>query len=431
MLANDARFNSGSADDARAEDVLRAASIRRVRRSVRLKRNAVVQMVNEAINEYARACEVESLELARKSVPAAASLQAGRRYRAFLKIGSCDLLLKRVKQTIDAAEAKIESNTSERIEGYYNAAAEDFGRRISNMGTIEIVWSEGEPPRDVAAVLPAAVEKDPCKNAFDAIDDVYAAGFGPNMAAAHEMVARYDEQRQLAEKIELVEKRALAEAERRLHANAQQVAGCCIGEIDVPAFGGVTCKRLVDVDSLRELLAEVRVSFASYERCVRQGGLLCAFGGEYTSQSIRGYLESTLSRSDYIKLLIDDREYGIDDEIPEFFDEDAQMGGDTIAQTIDRMRRFNAEPFRDVLVDDPIEHVERFWYGMKKLLAFVEDAILVDERMWDSYFDRAEYAACEAARPLAEQMDAGQAVEFRCALEKMAHSGETHVGMDS
>ena len=88
------------------------------------------------------------------------------------------------------------------------------------------------------------------------------------------------------------------------------------------------------------------------------------------------------------------------------------------------MREFNAQPFRDVLVDDPAEHARQFWYGLKKLLVFAEDAIDIDERKWDAFVDRVEFAAQQAMVVFVRQMDAGQAFQLRRDLEDLLGSSE-------
>ena len=72
-----------------------------------------------------------------------------------------------------------------------------------------------------------------------------------------------------------------------------------------------------------------------------------------------------------------------------------------------------------MLLDDPAEHARRFWYGLKKLLVFAEDAIDVDERKWDAFVDRVEFAAQQAVVSFARQMDAGQAGRFGLDLEEL------------
>ena len=88
------------------------------------------------------------------------------------------------------------------------------------------------------------------------------------------------------------------------------------------------------------------------------------------------------------------------------------------------MREFNAQPFRDVLVDDPAEHARQFWYGLKKLLVFAEGAIEFDERRWDAFVDRVEFAAQQTMVGFVRQMDAGQVAQFRRDLESLLESRE-------
>ena len=198
---------------------------------------------------------------------------------------------------------------------------------------------------------------------------------------------------------------------------AQGVAGRRMPAFDVPAFGGVRCGRVVDVAQLTELLLQVKASYATYAKSVRQGGLFCAFGsdgeyGEAAPSAFSAFFRAVCSDPD------DDE--GDDDDcpegIPDFVDEEAKRGGDDIARAIERMKTFNAQRYGGVLDDDPALPAEHFWYGVKKLSSFAEQAIQVDERAWDSYIDRVEYAVCEAAKPLSEAMDDEQLAQLEEAL---------------
>lgn len=55
---------------------------------------------------------------------------------------------------------------------------------------------------------------------------------------------------------------------------------------------------------------------------------------------------------------------------------------------------------------------------------FAEDAIDIDERKWDAFVDRVEFAAQQAMVVFVRQMDAGQAFQLRCDLEDLLGSSE-------
>lgn len=409
-------------DRQRAMDSLRAASLRRVRHKYCTRRNVLVQMANDAISEYVRTCETAALDDTRKKMSMITSLRREDRYRAFLAMDSKDELFKRLGQTIDAAEAMIEINSPERFEAYYAAAADCLVERVSAMESIKIAPAGEEQPGVPFANDSTCVDgEDPDDAAVSAIEDVYARCFGEKMQNAFEITGHDERLQKLVGEIEDVEQRAMAEVQELMRSRARQVAGRCVGPIELPTFEGVACERAISLEQLEVLLSEVRASYASYVRCVQQGGLACAFGVGLGSGR-QGYVPALRLRQSFSdEYERDDCEFDVSEhfDIPDFYDEDARAGGDDIAETIKRMREFNAQPFRDVLLDDPAEHARRFWYGLKKLLVFAEDAIDVDERKWDAFVDRVEFAGQQAVVGFARQMDAGQAGRFGLDLEEL------------
>lgn len=414
-------------DRQRAMDSLRAASLRRVRRKYRTRRNVLAQMINDAISKYVRTCETAALDDTRKKMRMITSLRREDRYRAFLAMGSKDELLKRLGQTIDAAEAMIEINSPERFEAYYAAAASCLAGRVSAMESIKVALADDEQSDASFANDPTCVDReDPDDAVARAIEDVYASCFGEKMRNAFEITGHDERRQKLVGEIEDVERRAMIEVQELMRSRARQIAGHCVGTIELPTFEGVACERAIGLERLEVLLSEVRASYASYVRCVQQGGLACAFGVGLGSGR-QGYvpiLRLRQSLSDVYES--DDCGFDVSEhfDIPDFYDEDAHAGGDDIDKAIKRMREFNAQPFRDVLVDDPAEHARQFWYGLKKLLVFAEDAIDIDERKWDAFVDRVEFAAQQAMVVFVRQMDAGQAFQLRRDLEDLLGSSE-------
>ena len=407
-------------DRQRAMDSLRAASLRRVGRKYRTRRNVLAQMTNDAISEYVRTCETAALDDTRKKMRMITSLRREDRYRAFLAMDSKDELFKRLGQTIDAAEAMIEINSPERFETYYAAAAGCLAERVSAVEGIKIAPADEEQSDAPFDNDPTCVDgEDPDDAVASAIEDVYASCFGEKMRNAFEITGHDERRQKLVGEIEDVEQRAMVEVQELMRSCARQVAGRCVGPIELPAFEGVACERAISLEQLEALLLEVRASYASYMRCVQQGGLACAFGVGLGSgrQSYVPILRLHRSLTDDYES--DDCEFDVSEhfDIPDFYDEDVHAGGDDIAKAIERMRGFNAQPFRDVLVDDPAEHARQFWYGLKNLLVFAEDAIDIDERKWDAFVDRVEFAAQQAVVGFARQMDAGQVGRFGLDLE--------------
>lgn len=55
---------------------------------------------------------------------------------------------------------------------------------------------------------------------------------------------------------------------------------------------------------------------------------------------------------------------------------------------------------------------------------FAEGAIEFDERRWDAFVDRVEFAAQQTMVGFVRQMDAGQVAQFRRDLESLLESRE-------
>ena len=69
------------------------------------------RLVEGALGEWVRRNEARCVHRAYQQVGIVPSLQMDRRYKALRSMSSCDLLLKRVEQTIGAIEAKIASDS--------------------------------------------------------------------------------------------------------------------------------------------------------------------------------------------------------------------------------------------------------------------------------------------------------------------------------
>lgn len=117
-------------------------------------------MINDAISEYVRTCETAALDDTRKKMRMITSLRREDRYRAFLAMGSKDELLKRLGQTIDAAEAMIEINSPERFEAYYAAAAGCLVGRVSAMESIKVALADDEQSDASFANDPTCVDRE-------------------------------------------------------------------------------------------------------------------------------------------------------------------------------------------------------------------------------------------------------------------------------
>lgn len=105
--------------------------------------------------------------------------------------------------------------------------------------------------------------------------------------------------------------------------------------------------------------------------------------------------------------------------IPELVDEASAEGGDSLEVAVARMREFNGRRYEGVLDEDPARHVNAFWYGLKKLSQYCEAAVRVDERAWDCFIDKVQFAYDEPVGRLATQMDEKQVAAFVAAVDAL------------
>lgn len=163
----------------------------------------------------------------------------------------------------------------------------------------------------------------------------------------------------------------------------------------------------------------------TYKRVVAGGGSFSAFG--------TGSPHGTCSGSsyfDYDSRLDEDVLVGEYDgaprhnvrrevPIPELVDEASAEGGDSLEVAVARMRGFNGRRYDGVLDGDPTRHVNAFWYGLKKLGQYCEAAVRVDERAWECFIDKVQFAYDEPVGRLATQMDDKQAAAFVAAVHEL------------
>lgn len=105
--------------------------------------------------------------------------------------------------------------------------------------------------------------------------------------------------------------------------------------------------------------------------------------------------------------------------IPELVDEASAEGGDSLEVAVARMREFNGRRYDGVLDEDPARHVNTFWYGLKKLSQYCEAAVRVDERAWDCFIDKVQFAYDEPVGRLTTQMDDKQVEAFVAAVDAL------------
>ena len=209
---------------------------------------------------------------------------------------------------------------------------------------------------------------------------------------------------------------------------AARVAGSTVEPVSLPELACVAIETACDARELSELLAQVKKSFDTYRRVVADGGLFCAFGSGSPHGICRGS-----SYLDYDSRLDEDVLVGEYDgatrhdvrreaAIPELVDEASTEGGDSLKVAVARMQEFNGRRYDGVLDEDPARHVNAFWYGLKKLSQYCEAAVRVDERAWDCFIDKVQFAYDEPVGRLAAQMDDKQVAAFVAAVDALGAS---------
>lgn len=413
----------------RGELVRRARSreLLGVLRGVEAAEHAARESAVRAVDGYIRRVESAALARARKQVGIVGPLQMERRYAAFLRMEDKAELLARLEQTLAFIEVKLRANTADRARAAYDAAGAlvlQDAARLSDVRVAEAV------PLD-ADLLCAQLEQLRC--AADATDlaGMITATFESELRATGSLGAggsESDVADDVALERELTNVRGAAQR-ARLAAQAYRaeraahVAGSTVEPVSLPESACVACEAACDAGELSELLAQVKKSFETYRRVVADGGLFCAFGSGSPHGICRGS-----SYFDYDSRLDEDVLVGEYDgatrhdvrrevPIPELVDEASTDDGDTLEVAAARMREFNGRRYDGVLDEDPARHVNAFWYGLKKLSQYCEAAVRVDERAWDCFIDKVQFAYDEPVGRLAAQMDDKQVAAFVAAVD--------------
>lgn len=383
----------------------------------------------QAVDGYVRRVESESLARARKKIGVVGPLQMERRYAAFLRMEDKTELLARLEQTLAFIEVKLRTNTADRVRAAYDAAGAlvlQGAARLSDVHVVDAV------PLD-ADLLCTQLEQLRC--AADATDlaGMIAVTFEAELSAtgprgadglAGDVAGDVALERELTN-VRGAAQRARLAAQAYRAERAARVAGSTVEPVSLPESARVACETGCDAGELSELLAQVKKSFETYKRIVADGGLFCAFGAGSPHGICRG--SSYFGYDDRLDedVLVGEYEgatrHNVRREvaIPELVDEASADGGDSLEVAVARMREFNGRRYDGVLDEDPARHVNAFWYGLKKLGQYCEAAVRVDERAWDCFIDKVQFAYDEPAGRLATQMDDKQAAAFVAAVDAL------------
>lgn len=400
-----------------------------VLRDVETAERAARESAVRAVDGYVRRVEGAALARARKRVGIVGPLRMERRYAAFLRMEDKAELLVRLEQTLAFIEVKLRANTADRVRAAYDAAGAMVLLDVARLSDVRIVDAV---PLD-ADLLCTQLEQLRC--AADATDlaGMITATFESELSATRSQGAggsASDVAGDVALERELTNVRGAAQrarlaAQAYRAERAARVAGSTVEPVSLPESACVACETACDAGELSELLAQVKKSFETYRRVVAEGGLFCAFG----TGSPHGIC-SGLSYFDYDSRLDEDVLVGEYDgatrhnvqrevPIPELVDEASAEGGDSLEVAVARMREFNGRRYDGVLDEDPARHVNAFWYGLKKLSQYCEAAVRVDERAWDCFIDKVQFAYDEPVGRLATQMDDKQVAAFVAAVDAL------------
>lgn len=398
-----------------------------VLRGVEASEHAARESAVRAVDGYVHRVESAALARARKQAGIVGPLRMERRYAAFLRMEDKAELLARLEQTLAFIEVKLRVNTADRVRAAYDAAGAMVLQDVARLSDVRIVdavpldadllCTQLEHMRcaadatDLAGMITATFESE-----LSATGPQRADGFAGDVAGDVALERELTNVRGAAQRARLAAQAYRAE-------RAAHVAGSTVDPVSLPEPACVACETARDAGELSELLAQVKKSFETYRRVVADGGLFCAFG----TGSPHGICCGT-SYLDYDSRLDEDVLVGEYDgatrhtvrrevAIPELVDEASAEGGDSLEVAVTRMREFNGRRYDGVLDEDPVRHVNAFWYGLKKLSQYCEAAVRADERAWDCFIDKVQFAYDEPVGRLAAQMDDKQVAAFVAAVD--------------
>lgn len=400
-----------------------------VLRGVEASEHAARESAVRAVDGYVRRVESAALARARKQTGIVGPLRMERRYAAFLRMEDKAELLARLEQTLAFIEVKLRANTADRVRAAYDAAGamvlHDVAR-LSDVRVVDAVLLDADllctqleqlrcaaDATDLAGMITATFESE-----LSATGSQGAGGSASDVAGDVALERELTNVRGAAQRARLAAQAYRAE-------RAARIAGSMVEPVSLPEPARVAIETACDAGELSELLAQVRKSFETYRRVVADGGLFCAFGSGSPHGICRGS-----SYLDYDSRLDEDVLVGEYDgatrhdvrrevPIPELVDEASVEGGDSLEVAVARMREFNGRRYDGVLDEDPVRHVNAFWYGLKKLSQYCEAAVRVDERAWDCFIDKVQFAYDEPVGRLATQMDDKQVAAFVAAVDEL------------
>ncbi len=400
-----------------------------VLRGVEAAEHAARDSAVRAVNGYVRRVEGAALAHARKQVGIVGPLRMERRYAAFLRMEDKAELLARLEQTLAFIEVKLRANTADKVRAAYDAAGAMVLQDVAHLSDVRVVDAV---PLD-ADLLCTQLEQLRCAADATGLAGMITARFESELsatgsqdagAAAGDVAGDVVLERELTN-VRGAAQRARLAAQAYRAERAARVAGSTVEPVSLPEPACVACEAACNAGLLAELLVQVKKSFETYRRIVADGGLFCAFGTGSPHGTCRGssYFDYD-SRLDE-DVLVDEYDGATRHDvrrevpIPELVDEASTEGGDSLEVAVARMREFNGRRYDGVLDENPARHVNAFWYGLKKLSQYCEAAVRVDERVWDCFIDKVQFAYDGPVGRLATQMDDKQVAAFVAAVDAL------------
>ena len=400
-----------------------------VLRGVEDAEHAARESAVRAVDTYVRRVESDALARARKQAGVVGPLQIKRRYAAFLRMEDKAELLARLEQTLAFIEVKLQANTADRVRAAYDAAGDlvlQGAARLSDARVVDAVPLDADLLCTQLEQMRCAADATDLAGMITATFESELAATGSQYAGGHvdDVVSDVALERELTN-VRGAAQRARLAAQAYRAERAARVAGSTVEPVSLPEPACVACEASFDAGLLAELLAQVKKSFETYRRVVADGGLFSAFGTGSPHGICRGS-----SYYDYDSRLDEDVLVGEYDgatrhnvrrevAIPELVEEASAEGGDLLEVAVARMREFNGRRYDGVLDEDPARHVNAFWYGLKKLSQYCEAAVRVDERAWDCFIDKVQFAYDDPVGRLAAQMDDKQVAAFVAAVDAL------------
>lgn len=384
---NDAIREKAALDrrDDRLLDELRRLLIREASESFRRMRERRGKRAQDVVGKCCDQCQRRTLRQLDSDGRMPRKVPYVRIYNALQSCRDTDVLIKRLDQTLGLAEQQIVR--SQHVDPD-RAKRESAARYLDELRPLLMVHVSNSADTSYDEAMSA--ERSALSKKLDAllegsgetydsaIRDAFASAMGADAVEGAldgtDLTSRA--QKVLRQAFEALD--ALEERQYQLgREDAREVQDESLGTVGITPFDvEVDASARYDIVELALLSKEVRRSFVTYQRVVRDRGLFAAFVdegvyGECSGFSIGGWWDEETG-----SLVEDDVVYtggSSTDEVKDIPDFVPGTRRDSPKTAIKRMREFNQRRYGGVFDDDFQAHVEAFWYGFKKLMTFVND----------------------------------------------------------